>query len=247
MLFRSTHIPAHPAGPIPSRLTLRRFAARERHGLVWVCLDAAADPAGIPDFPETGDQRFQLIPVPPLDWAASAGRQVESFCDVAHFAFVHPMTFGAPDPVVPAYEVRATPRGVRAEFTSTVGNVSDAAAGERTRRRRYQLTLPFTVHLEITFPHGGTLVVFNAACPVSARRTRVFPVVARDFDHDRPARETVEFQQRIYAEDQRIVERQNPEELPVDLDAEVHVRADRTSVEYRRALARLGLGRTFTA
>ena len=103
------------------------------------------------------------------------------------------------------------------------------------------------MHLEITFPHGGKLVVFNAACPVSARRTRVFPVVARDFDHDRPTQETVEFQQRIYAEDQRIVERQNPEELPIDLDDEVHVRADRTSVEYRRALARLGLGRTFTA
>ena len=244
---RCTLIPAHPSGPIPSRLALRRFAAAERHGLIWVCLAPAADPADIPDFPETRDPRFQIIPVPPLDWNASAGRQVESFCDVAHFAFVHPVTFGAPDPAVPAYEVRPTQRGVRAEFTSRVGNVSDPAARGALWRRSYSLTLPFTVHLEITFPPGGVLVVFNAAAPVSARRTRIFPLVARDFDHEAPAEDTVEFQRRIYAEDQRIVERQNPEELPLDLDEEVHVRADRTSVEYRRQLARLGLGRTFTA
>lgn len=244
---RCTLIPAHPSAPIPSRLTLRRFAAVERYGLLWVSLDPGADPAAIPSFPETLDPSFQLIPVPPLDWAASAGRQVESFCDVAHFAFVHPVTFGAPDPEVPAYTVQPTAQGVEAEFISSVGNVSDPTAGTQTWRRRYALTLPFTVHLEITFPHGGRLVVFNAASPVSARRTRIFPIVARDFDHDQPTAETVTFQHQIYAEDQRIVERQNPEELPLDLDEEVHVRADRTSVEYRRQLARLGLGRTFTA
>ncbi|MFM8619198.1 MAG: Rieske 2Fe-2S domain-containing protein [Opitutaceae bacterium] len=244
---RCVLVPAHPSAPIPPRLTLRRFAVAERHGLVWVSLDPAADACAIPAFPESRDPRFQVIPVPPLDWMASAGRQVESFCDVAHFAFVHPVTFGAPDPVVPAYQVRPTPLGLEAEFTSAVGNVSDPAAGAGIWRRRYNLTLPFTVHLEITFPHGGRLAVFNAACPVSARRTRIFPLVARDFDHDRPAADTVAFQQRIYAEDQWIVERQNPEELPVDLDEEVHVRADRTSVEYRRQLARLGLGRSFTA
>jgi phenylpropionate dioxygenase-like ring-hydroxylating dioxygenase large terminal subunit len=244
---RCTLIPAHPSAPIPSRLALRRFAAAERHGLLWVSLDPAADPAAIPVFAEALDPRFQVIPIPPLDWAASAGRQVESFCDVAHFAFVHPVTFGAPDPVVPAYTVQSTPQGLRAEFTSAVGNVSEPAAGTRTWRRRYTLTLPFTVHLEITFPHGGKLVVFNAASPVSARRTRIFPVVARDFDQERPVEETIAFQHRIYAEDQRIVERQNPEELPLDLEEEVHVRADRTSVEYRRQLARLGLGRAFTS
>jgi vanillate O-demethylase monooxygenase subunit len=59
--------------------------------------------------------------------------------------------------------------------------------------------------------------------------------------------EVIEFQRRIYAEDQAIVERQNPEDLPIDLSEEVHVRADLTSVTYRRQLARIGLGRTFTS
>jgi len=243
---RCTFIPAHPGAPIPQKLTLRRFAATERYGLVWVCLDASAAPA-FPDFPAHDDPAFQVIHVPPFDWAASAGRQIESFCDVAHFAFVHPTTFAAADPTVPRYEVAPTPTGVHADFTSRVGNVSDPTAASQTWRRVYDLHLPFTVHLAITFPHGGRMVVFNAACPVSARRTRVFAIVARDFDHDQPPADTIAFQQQIYAEDQRIVERQNPEDLPIDLDEEVHVRADRTSVEYRRQLARLGLGRAFTA
>jgi vanillate O-demethylase monooxygenase subunit len=245
---RCTSIPAHPEGPIPSRLTLRRFAAVERYGLVWVNLtpDAARED-DIPAFPQHAADGFQVIPVPPLDWAAAAGRQIESFCDVAHFAFVHPTTFAAADPVVPRYEVRPTSDGVFAEFSSRVGNVSDPSAAQQTWRRVYRISLPFVVHLAIDFPGQGQLVVFNAACPVSARRTRVFPIVARNFDRDQPVADVIAFQQRIYAEDQRIVERQHPEDLPLDLDEEVHVRADRTSIEYRRQLARLGLGRGFTA
>lgn len=43
------------------------------------------------------------------------------------------------------------------------------------------------------------------------------------------------------------MERQNPEDLPIDLTEEVHVRADLTSVLYRRQIGALGLGRTFMA
>lgn len=244
---RCTLIPAHPDAPIPGKLTLRVFAAVERHGLIWVNLNPAAEASALPAFPEYNDPAFQTVTIPPFDWAASAGRQVESFCDVAHFTFVHPTTFAASDPVVPRYDVTPTGTGVRAEFSSRVGNVSDPAAASHTWRRVYQLHLPFTVHLAIDFPSGGRLVVFNAACPLSARHTRVFAIVARNFDQDQSVADLIAFQQKVYAEDQRIVERQNPEELPVDLAEEVHVRADRTSVEYRRQLARLGLGRGFTA
>ena len=244
---RCTLIPAHPESPIPAKLHLRTFGVDERYGLVWVRLAPEGEGAALPSFPEHDYPAFQVIHVPPFEWAASAGRQVESFCDVAHFTFVHPQTFAASDPVVPRYEVAVTPEGVRAEFISGVGNVSEAAAAGRTWRRLYHLHLPFTVHLAIDFPTGGRLALLNASCPVSARRTRVFAVAARNFDRDRPVDELIAFQQRVYAEDQRIVERQNPEDLPIDLGEEVHVKADRTSIEYRRQLGRMGLGRGFTA
>lgn len=243
---RCTHIPAHPDAPIPGKLHLRTFPTAERYGLIWVCLAGEAR-AGIPAFPEFDASGYQTIPIPPMTWAASAGRQVESFCDVAHFAFVHENTFAVRDPVVPRYEAKAVPGGVYADFTSQVGNVSDPTAAAQTWRRIYQLSLPFTAHLVIHFPHGGRMAILNAASPVSARKTTVFSIVARDFEQDQPVEDVIAFQQRIYAEDQAVVERQNPEDLPIDLAEEVHVRADLTSVTYRRQLGALGLGRSFTA
>jgi phenylpropionate dioxygenase-like ring-hydroxylating dioxygenase large terminal subunit len=243
---RCTHIPAHPTAPIPGKLHLRVFRSAVRHGLVWVCLDPAS-PREIPPFPEANTAGFQTIHVPPLTWAAAAGRQLESFCDVAHFAFVHPSTFAAQDPVVPRYAVEATSDGLHADFSSHVGNVSDPAAASQTWRRVYDLHVPFTARLVIHFPGQGRLAVLNAGSPISARHTQVFAVVARDFDREQPIEAVIEFQRKVYAEDQAIVERQNPEDLPIDLGEEVHVRADLTSVVYRQQLAKIGLGRNFTA
>ena len=243
---RCTDIPAHPGAPIPSKLHLRVFRSVERYGLLWVCLDAASV-REVPPLPEFGAPGFQTIHLPPFDWSASAGRQVESFCDVAHFAFVHENTFAVASPVVPRYDVEATNDGLHAEFVSNAGNVSAAAAATETWKRIYDLHLPFTARLVVHFPGQGRLVIFNASSPVSARRTKIFAVIAREFDHDRPAEELIAFQQRVYAEDQAIVERQNPEDLPINISEEVHVRADLTSIVYRKQLGRLGLGRSFTA
>jgi vanillate O-demethylase monooxygenase subunit len=166
---------------------------------------------------------------------------------VAHFAFVHETTFAAASPVVPRYIVEATDDGLHADFTSNVGNVSDRSAANQTWRRIYDIHLPFAARLVIHFPGQGRMAILNAGCPVSARKTNIFAVVVRDFDLDQPAGDVIEFQKRIYAEDQAVVERQNPEDLPIDLSEEVHVRADLTSITYRRQLARIGLGRTFTS
>jgi vanillate O-demethylase monooxygenase subunit len=91
------------------------------------------------------------------------------------------------------------------------------------------------------------MAILNAASPRSARETTVFAVVTRDFDLAEPVEELIEFQKRIYAEDQAIVERQNPEDLPLELSEEVHVRADLTSVTYRQQLGRRGLGKSYTS
>jgi len=51
----------------------------------------------------------------------------------------------------------------------------------------------------------------------------------------------------VFAEDIAIVEQQWPEDLPLDLHAEAHFPADRSSITYRKGLAGLGLGRSYTA
>ena len=71
--------------------------------------------------------------------------------------------------------------------------------------------------------------------------------ICRNFDRDAPLQGTLDFNHQVFAEDKAIVEKQFPEDLPINLQEEVHIRADKSSITYRQGLARLGLGRSFTA
>jgi Vanillate O-demethylase oxygenase C-terminal domain len=99
----------------------------------------------------------------------------------------------------------------------------------------------------VGFPGGGLLHILNAASLVSARETRLFVPLCRNFDKDAPLEQTLDFNNQVFAEDIAIVEQQWPEDLPLDLHAEAHFPADRSSITYRKGLAPLGLGRSYTA
>jgi vanillate O-demethylase monooxygenase subunit len=99
----------------------------------------------------------------------------------------------------------------------------------------------------VFFPDDGRLHILNAACPVSARESRIFVPICRNFDKDGDLQDTLNFNHQVFQEDKEIVERQYPEDLPIDLHEEVHIRADRSSITYRQKLAAMGLGRSYTA
>lgn len=82
---------------------------------------------------------------------------------------------------------------------------------------------------------------------MSAWQTRVFVPICRNFDKDAPLQSTLDFNRQVFAEDKAVVEKQFPEDLPINLQEKVHIRADKSSMTYRQGLAKLGLGRTFTA
>ncbi|GAA4258421.1 aromatic ring-hydroxylating dioxygenase subunit alpha [Dactylosporangium darangshiense] len=243
-------IPADPAAKVPARMHLRTYPVLERYGLVWTCLDHRG--GGVPPMPGWDEAGFQRVTCPPFDVAAFAGRQVEGFLDVAHFGFVHPGTFGDPDnPVVPPYNPVATADGFTVDYCSTVANYPHGA-GQRAPDgyrwlRRFALHLPFTATLVVHFPDGGRLCIMNAATPVSARRTRMFAPIAKDFATAQPASEIFAFNLRVFEEDRRVVEAQRPENLPLDPRIEVNIAADRSSVAYRRGLKAMGLSHFFTA
>jgi len=251
---RCVNIPAHPQAKIPARLQLRTYPAVERYGLIWTCLaaDAADAEPAIPSHPHWDDAGFQQINCPWIDIAAFAGRQVEGFLDVAHFSFVHLKSFGNPDnPVVPDYLPEPTPDGFEVEYWSSVSNyglgVEDPSPPDFRWLRHFRLHVPFTATLVVHFPNGGRLAIMNAASPVSARMTRMFAPIARNFDTDQPVQGVYDFNRIVFEEDRAIVEVQKPENLPLDPRLEVNVAADRSSVAYRRALRGLGLGIFFTA
>ncbi|NHN84006.1 Rieske 2Fe-2S domain-containing protein [Acetobacter musti] len=258
---RCVKIPAHPDNGIPRKMNLRTWPSLERYGLVWVCLapengrwpedrEAILAGADIPDMPHWDEAGFQQIVCPSIDIRGFAGRQMEGFLDVAHFAFVHTETFADPEnPVVPSYMPVLTEKGFEVEYRSMVGNYP-IGAQDRGKPgfewlRHFRTHLPFTATLEIHFPEDGRLVIMNAASPVSARMTRMFAPICRNFDTDQPVQAVYDFNLRVFEEDKAIVESQKPECLPLDPSLEAHVPADRSSIAYRRGLRGLGLSRFF--
>ncbi|MEL6250247.1 MAG: aromatic ring-hydroxylating dioxygenase subunit alpha, partial [Cyanobacteria bacterium J06627_15] len=71
--------------------------------------------------------------------------------------------------------------------------------------------------------------------------------LCRNFDKDQPLEPVYEFNRQIFNEDKEVVEAQYPEDLPLDLRAESHIEADKTSIAYRKGLAQLGLSQAYTA
>jgi vanillate O-demethylase monooxygenase subunit len=250
---RCIHIPAQPTRSIPDRLHLQTYPAVERYGLIWTCLKPKPGAAAeIPPMPHWDDPAFQQINCPSIDIFGFAGRQLEGFLDVAHFGFVHTGTFGSPDnTIVPAYVPVRTADGFEVEYRSTVGNYPIGAAKtvptDFEWLRHFRVHLPFTATLTVHFPDDGRLVIMNAASPVSARVTRMFAPIARNFDRDLPIEDVYDFNRRVFEEDKAIVEAQMPECLPLDPMMEAHILADRSSLAYRRALKDLGFGQFFTS
>ena len=243
-------IPSQPDGHISEKLKICTYPAEERYGLIWTSLAGGYEP--FPVMPTWDDPDFQQILPPSIDIGASAGRQVEGFIDVAHFAWIHEATFAdRSNPFVPQYTAERTDTGMHAEYVSSVSNfpkrMQHRAPADFLWRRVFDIELPFTARLTVDFPEGGKLQILNAACPVSARETRLFVPITRNFDKDQPLQEVYDFNRQIFEEDRAIVETQRPDDLPLDKGTEAHILADRSSGAYRRAMSLLGLGAAYSA
>lgn len=245
-------VPAHPSAKISPKLKLITYPSVLRYGLVWTSIAGDPERPLIPEQPGWEDEDFISILPPAFDIAGSAGRQMEGFLDVSHFAFVHTDSFADPDNTeVPQYKIRREGDKLYADYWSTVSNYSKGHEQDIPEGfmwlRAFCVTPPFAALLTVHFPRDGKLMILNCPSPVSARRTRLFCPIARNFDKDAPIEDTIKFNLQIFGEDAEMVESQTPEELPLDLTAEAHIPADRTSIAYRQLLTELGLGRDYTS
>jgi vanillate O-demethylase monooxygenase subunit len=201
----------------------------------------------LPPFPEWGDPEYRLIKIPQYDWHCSAARRVENFVDFSHFAWVHEGILGdRSNPEIPDHDVYRTGAtlwfrlGIEEPATALKG---DTASTEKLQREpsHYTLSMPFTVRLDQPLPDDRHFVLFVASCPISAKETRNFTWNARNYDLE-PERDQafIDFQQLILEQDRVVVESQRPEELPIDLSEELHIKGvDRVSIDYRRWLGEI--------
>ena len=161
---RCVCIPAHPGAAIPPKLRLQSYPVQEKYGLVWVRL-VDDGPRPLPHFEEWNDPDYLQVLPDSVELNASAGRQIEGFLDVSHFAFVHIETFGErTNPEVPNYPVRTTDTGFQADYVSTVSNYPTHLKHLNPPgfqwRRLFEVFLPFTreVAQEIDLTQGRIVI-----------------------------------------------------------------------------------------
>jgi phenylpropionate dioxygenase-like ring-hydroxylating dioxygenase large terminal subunit len=232
---RCVLMPAHPEQTPPEKACVAVYRAAAAHGVVWVTLGGGA--ARIPTFALMEDPSHEVLMAGPYRVKASGPRIVENFLDVGHFPFVHEGILGD----------RARPE--IAEYTATIGADGVVAEGVKvfqpdpygtgqgsvvtyTYRVHRPLSASFVKHGEHSF---GMLL---SVTPHDAVDSTAWMWMAMNYE---PSSSMIEFQDRIFAQDRPILESQRPELLPLDLQAELHLRSDRTAIAYRRWLRELGV------
>lgn len=77
--------------------------------------------------------------------------------------------------------------------------------------------------------------------PVDERESVAWLVMALNYSPDTTDEQLRSYQDVVSGQDIPIVESQRPELLPLDLQAELHLRSDRTAIAYRQWLTKIGL------
>ncbi|WP_188112977.1 aromatic ring-hydroxylating oxygenase subunit alpha [Mycobacterium simiae] len=237
---------------IPARSTLPRPAAvTERYGFVWLAPRTPLAP--LPDLaPPSGEANSGTAFLTPSEVKVNAAFIIENFLDEAHVPFVHTATIGGagPEPI----ERRDFQRrgiGFTATTEHTFTNRIDSAVHEgvrsevQLRRLTYRYWPPFTGTLCIEYPDAGGWHFITLAVQAKDREnSRVYKSVTGSETPDADQAEMfAKYEQMIWEEDWAWLERaMSGVEFPLDLSADLHTKADRLSVEFRRILALISSG-----
>ncbi len=233
---RCTEIPSMPDGPIPERACIPAYDVDVAYGLVWVRLDSRAGTA-IPAHPGWEDPTMKVVAGPPYTWPTSAPRRVENFVDLAHFAWVHDGSLGRRDqPVPPMPVIDRVGHELQFSFDPPDMDVDEAALFGHSE---YRLPMPCTVDIDFTLEGGARRHLWMTASPIDGDSCRTFWAVSRDDDLDGDDQIHLDFQHRVLAEDEPVVCNQDPPALPLETGAELSVKTDKVSIEYRRWLRQL--------
>lgn len=236
---------ADPSVPVPPRAQAQSVLCGERYGLVWIC--AGVPREGIPDLPEAEDPDFVLIHEMMEVWQTSAPRIVDNALDVSHVAWVHRNSVGSSAfPQLGEYTVERD--GAKLRFTITI-----TARVNEQQKRNTGITSDFTqrtTHAELVQPlvfrgvlvyheNGLEHVLYKTCTPVDDHTTLFCQFIARNDRPDPDRWEAIAAVDRaVQAEDRALLEGVVTD-FPIEVTTEVHTRADRMTLEYRRVLADL--------
>lgn len=237
------HVPAHADQTPPVKARAQAFLTRERYGLIWVSLGSPE--FDVPPFPEHGATGYVSALCGPFEHVRAAGpRLIENYLDAAHFPFVHDGMLGDRRyPELGEFQARITPNGVESDPIAVYQPDPFAGAPGRVTYT-YHAYRPLTAHFTKHMP-GATNGMVLTITPHDLLDSTAWFIVATngrpDFDSARLEAEYTPRIGEIFEEDRVIVESQRPELLPLDLQAELHLKSDRVAIAYRGWLQQLGV------
>ena len=233
---------------VPQRARATKpWGITEEAGIVFLAPEEPV--AELPDLSIAADDSFLHGVLEAVRARVGAGLVVDNFIDMAHFPYVHGATIGTEEATsFEDLEISREGFVMTAIGEHPFPNHEDPGVAEgirpllQNRRLTYEYRAPFLATLTIEYVEaGGVNVLHFFVQPEDEHHCRVYTLLHRnDLEGDvgRLA-EAVAFETKILEEDVALQERYVDLTLPVDPTAEVHVRADRPSLEYRRILADL--------
>jgi len=242
-------IPALPDGAaIPPKACVDTARVTERFGLVWISLvddplDSLLD--------DTGYTRGDLdhFVAGPYTTRVSAGILTDNFLDAAHFPWLHSGTFGADDDGRPTLTAHRDGWRITVHDRQMVDGAHLASAVETAAQ--YTVGAPFSVELRLDRPGADGTVesdyIWSFACPVDDTTSLWWMVHAYPLGGDAEQIAAArELQERVGVEDLWMLEQMDDPNLPLDVRAEVHTKADAGCLEYRRMMIDLTAGSEHT-
>lgn len=238
---RCVHIPQLPRSQaIPIKAHTESFACLEKYGMVWVRLiDSDKD---IPEYAEVDSGAVQLhATIGPYYVNAAAPRVVENFLDVSHLAFLHEGYLGDPEfPYISDHQVHWMDNRWVSDEIRVIQPNGDGRGKQLEYRYIYEIFSPICVKFTKTAAGTNEMVsIMLCVHPIEELRSAAYFVTTSNFEVNR--QEFIAFQELIFKQDIDVIEQQKPEELPLDLQAELHLKSDRISIAYRKYLNRLGV------
>jgi phenylpropionate dioxygenase-like ring-hydroxylating dioxygenase large terminal subunit len=238
---RCTHIPSQPKERVPRLACARTYHCTERSGFIWVCMGEPSNE--VPVHPEWDDPAFFKVFTGPYLFEASAQRAVENVLDATHFPFIHDALLGqeGEPEAIEDYDASLEADGLRAGPITVSQPAGDHRRVPVRSVYHYWAPRPLLPYLMKNLDEERCFSHFMPVTPIDDKRCYMWVLTSANFDHDGGAARIAARNDDVFGEDQPIVNSQRPEMIPEDLRQELHVRADKLSVLYRRWLTELGI------
>lgn len=240
-----TRIPSLPSNrAIPSKAKTTTYMCTEAYGFIWVCVGEPETP--IPTF---GDESFDKsdhvrVWMGPYTLEAAGPRVVENFLDVSHLMYVHEGLLGDSNySEISDYRVHQIENTLVTDEIEVYQPDPDGRGYGVNSRYTYKVYNPLSVSFtkKIDDASDDYFNLFLFVLPNSEQGSTAFMLMERNYALDDDEKVFIEFQDILLEQDRLIVENQKPELLPLDLQAELHLKCDRLSIAYRKMLQESGI------